>query len=303
MFKSALVVISLSLCLSGLSAQVENYSAGLNGQKFDWMLYYLNEHYVDAIDADSLTELAIRKVAKELDKWSVYQSKEEVEAQINADKGYKGEAVGFNFYQLQDTALVTYVFSGGPAEKAGLKRGDQLIKLNGKRVTSVPYADIKSVLDDKNIDDYSLSIIRNGNPFEIKFTKALIPWISVTSAYMLTETIGYIKLSKFTLKTMEEFMPAIENLAGQGMQELILDLRGNNGGVKDQAVELADQFLGEGKAIYSSKGYNKEEEVTEATKSGRWLYGKLAILQDAYTASASELFIGAMQDWDRAERK
>lgn len=293
-----LVVFTLSI--SGITAQIDNYSAGENGQKFDWMLFYLNEHYVDEVDADSLTEIAIRRVAKELDRWSVYQSKEEVESQVNADKGYKGEAVGFNFYQLRDTALVTYVFKDGPSEKAGLKKGDQIIKLNGKKLVNLHYNDIQAILDDKEVDDYSLDILRNGFPMKISFTKELIPWISVTSAYMMTETIGYIKLSKFTLKTMEEFMPALENLAKQGMQELVLDLRGNNGGVKDQAVELADQFLDKGKTIYSSKGYNQEEEIIKATEGGRWLYGKLAVLQDTYTASASELFIGAMQDWDRA---
>jgi len=300
MSKSTFLIALLTCSLSALFAQVENYSAGLNGQKFDWMLFYLNEHYVDQVDADSLTEIAIRNVASQLDRWSVYQSREEVEAQMNADKGYKGEAVGFNFYQLRDTALVTYVFRDGPSEKAGLRRGDQIIKLNGKRIVKTKYKDIQAILDDKGTDEYELSIIRNGFPMEISFNKALIPWISITSAYMLTETIGYIKISKFTLKTMEEFLPALENLASKGMQELVLDLRGNSGGVKDQAVELADQFLDEGKTIYSSKGYNQEEEITESTKGGRWIYGKLAVLQDAYSASASELFIGAMQDWDRA---
>lgn len=155
-------------------------------------------------------------------------------------------------------------------------------------------------MEDEAIEDYQLDVVRNRSPYSISFTKDLIPLTSVNAAYMMTPRIGYIKIGQFTLKTMEEFVPSLSYLKSLGMQELVLDLRGNRGGVVEQAYQLADQFLSEGQLVYTAEGFNKEKEELIATAAGGWLFGKLAVLQDAYTASASEVFIGAMQDWDRA---
>jgi carboxyl-terminal processing protease len=131
-----------------LSAQVDKYSAGVNGQKLDWFLYYLDNYYVDDVDIDSLTSIAVRSVAAHLDPFTVYQTKEEVEKQTNADKGYSGKAVGFSFYMLKDTAVVTYVNDKGPADLAGLKRGDQVLTINGENLTHVHYSAINTVISE-----------------------------------------------------------------------------------------------------------------------------------------------------------
>lgn len=300
--RKLLPIFLLFTCsISFLSAQVENYSAGLNGQKLDWLIYYIEDYYVEKVDSDSLTELAITRVVQELDPYSSYQTKEEVEAQVNADKGYSGKAAGFNYYYLRDTAIVTYVNSKGPAETAGMRRGDQLLTLNGKSLIGNGSQALSTAMNEKEIETLELKLLRGGKEkIDIKLTKALVPWLSVNSAYMLTNSIGYIKLGKFTLKTMEEFVPSLDYLRSLGMQELILDLRGNNGGVVSQALELADQFLPAGKVVYTEQGANRETKEFLSTAAGGWLRGKVVIMQDAVTASASEIFIGAMQDWDRA---
>jgi len=242
-------------------SQVDTYSAGLNGQKLDWLLYYLEDYYVDEVNSDSLTELAIMRVVQELDPYSVYHDREAVERQQNADKGYSGKGTGFNYYMLRDTAVVTYVFSKGPAEVAGLQRGDMLTFVNGENVVGKTYDYIKGLLDDRQNDYVDLGILRHRQYSQrIGVTKALVPWISVPSAYMVDNRIGYIKIAKFTLKTMEEFLPSLRNLQSKGMQELILDLRGNAGGVKTQALELADVFLAGGKRVYNTAGANIERE-------------------------------------------
>ena len=302
MIKSLISCLVIGLLgISSLSGQIDNYTAGLNGQKFDWLLYYLEENYVDEVNRDSLTEIAIRSLVAQLDPYSTYKTKEEVEEQQNADKGYSGKATGFNFYMINDTALVTYIFSGGPAEKAGLIKGDLITHVNGESVIGADYNYLKSIFDNKENDLVDLGIKRDRKYDQrLHFDKALVPWLSVNAAYMMTESIGYIKLGKFTLKTMEEFIPSLNYLKSLGMQEVILDLRGNNGGVKNQALELADVFLGSGKKVYSTGGANLESEEYIAQDGGEWERGKVVILQDAYTASASEIFVAAMQEWDRA---
>ena len=285
-----------------LSAQVENYSAGLEGQKLDWLLYYLDENYVDSLDNGEMAEVAIRAIVEKLDPYSVYQTKEEVEEQMNADKGYSGVAVGFSYYFLRDTAIVTYVHSDGPAQIAGLKRGDQIIQMDGEKITNqAGRKKLEIVINEKSINSISLDVIRyRTTPKKINIEKGLVPWRSVNAAYMITNSIGYIKLGKFTLKTMEEFLPALNLLKSKGMQELILDMRNNAGGVKDQALSLADEFLSEGKVVYSTGGHNIKKEQYISKSGGAWERGKVTILQDAYTASASEIFIAALQEWDRA---
>ncbi len=283
-----------------LSAQVDNYSSGLNGQKMDWLLYYLQEHYVEKVNNDSLTDLAIKRIVQELDPYSSYQTKEEAEEQQNSDKGYSGKAAGFNFYMLRDTAIVTYVSGDGPAAAAGLIRGDQIIEMAGQSIIGDKLQALRDVINDKEAEDINLTILRSGSTKKISYTKDLIPWKSITAGYMLTDRVGYIKLGKFTLKTMEEFVPTLNYLRSLGMQELVIDLRGNSGGVLSQALELANQFLQEGQLIYYEEGLNREYKEYKADGKGGWIRGKVVLIQDAYTASASEIFIGALQDWDRA---
>jgi len=291
------------LCLSYQSivyAQVDNYSAGSNGQKLDWMMYYLDNHYVDSVNSDSLAEVAIRSVVKSLDPYSKYLTKEEVEKQTNSDNGYSGKSFGFNYYAISDTSVVTYINTGGAADIAGLLKGDQLISMDGRSLIGN-----RQVLGDADKDDsvqqITLQVLRNRTEsITLTVDKILTPSKSVLAAFMVTGEIGYIKLGSFTLKTMDEFSGSLEFLKSIGMQSLILDLRGNAGGVKDQAAELADVFLSGDKLIYYQDGTNTDRVEYRTKEDGAWEWGKLVIMQDRRTASASEIFVGAMQDWDRA---
>jgi len=292
-----LILCSYSLVLSG---QVENYSAGLNGQKLDWLLFYLNEHYVDQVDEEFLTEKAILSIVQELDIYSVYQNKEDAEKQANADRGYSGKATGFNFYVLRDTAIVTYISQGGPAEKAGLLKGDRLLTMNGQSIVGPDVQKLRDRVKDKDLEDFAFDVLRKDEPaIQLSFNKALIPWKSVNAAYMVTETVGYIKLGKFTVNTVDEFTTSLKYLLSIGLKELILDLRDNRGGIVAQAYALADIFLPEGKLIYKEASVNMNKDF-HTTGLGLFESGKLVIMQNANTASASEIFIGALQDWDRA---
>jgi len=242
--RNLIAVIGFTLLSSTLlRAQVDNYSAGLNGQKLDWLLYYLEQHYVDKVNSDSLTNLAIYRMVQTLDPYSKYQTKEEVEKQQNSDKGYSGKGLGFNYYMLRDTAIVTYVNDKGPADLAGLLRGDQIIKLDGRSVLGNRKIDLKTAFDNADKETLLLGVISKGVSKEVSVTKALIPAPSIYAAYMMTQSIGYIKIGNFSLKTMEEFIPSLNYLKSLGMQELVIDLRDNNGGVLNQALQLADQFL------------------------------------------------------------
>lgn len=292
-----LVLCSCSFVLSG---QVENYSAGLNGQKLDWLLFYLNDHYVDQVDEEFLTEKAILSIVQELDSYSVYQNKADAEKQAIADKGYSGRATGFNFFVLKDTAIVTYISQGGPAEKAGLLKGDRLLTMNGQSIIGSDVQKLRDRVKDKDLEDFAFDVLRkDSETTKVSFNKDLIPWKSVNAAYMVTETVGYIKLGKFTVNTVDEFTTSLKYLLSIGLQELILDLRDNRGGLVQQAYALADIFLPEGKLIYKEASVNVNKDY-HTTSLGLFETGKLVVMQNASTASASEIFIGALQDWDRA---
>jgi len=284
-----------------LSGQLENYSAGLNGRKLDWLLFYLNEHYVDKVDEESLTEKAILSIVQELDSYSRYENKEAAEKQANADQGYSGKATGFNFYVLADTVVVTYISDGGPAAIAGLKRGDRLLTLNDQNITGTAAQILRDFVLDKTKEQMHFKVLRNKTEnLTISFSKDLIPVKSVTAAYMVAGNIGYIKLEKFTVKTIEQFTGSFNYLQSLGMTELILDLRNNPGGLVKQAYALADFFLPEGKLVYTHAGDNMENKEYFTKSPATFGKGKLVLMQDANTASASEIFIGALQDWDRA---
>ena len=302
MIKSSLL-FSLFLLLSISSfAQEENYYGGDNGKKLDWVMYYLSENYVDSTDNDFLADIAIQRIVEELDPYSSYQTKQELEEQNNKDNGLAPKGIGFNFYMLNGTQpIITHITPGGPADKAGLKKGYQLQSINNVSLTGKNYNQISTLLNDAKDDRLSILIFDYNNSMNTHLLeKDNLPYYSVESHYMINGDIGYIKVSSFTMNTIDEVVPKITALKAQGMESLILDLRGNNGGVKDQATKLADVFLDGNKLIHYAEGFNMPKEEYMSTPSGEFLSGKLLILANDYSASASEIFIAALQDWDRA---
>lgn len=270
------------------------------GKKLDWAIYYLNEYYVDSVNTNAVVEEAIRAIAAQLDPYSVYQTAEELRKQKEADEGIQSTGIGINLIMIGKLARITSIMTDSPAEKADLKKGDIIFELEGESMANVSVNDILQKLNGEIGTTFNLSIIRDAKLFSKTIKRTIIPWVSVEAHFMIDSNIGYIKLIKFTQKTVEEFTEAYEYLLEQGMNELILDLRGNNGGVFTASIDLASQFLKTDNLIVYTDGVVAEREDYHVKEQGPIQSGKVVLLTDGVTASASEVFISALQDWDRA---
>jgi carboxyl-terminal processing protease len=197
---------------------------------------------------------------------------------------------------------VLYVLPGGPSEKGGLKVADRILKVNdeiivGKTITS---DHVKKLIRGPINTKVDLTILRNNQQMNVSILRGSIPVPSMDAAYMIDKNTGYIKLNKFSENTYKEFMQAMEKLKGQGLKKLVLDLRGNGGGLMSEAVEIADEFLDDDKLIVYTEGANTQKHEYSARRHGVFENGKLVVLVDELSASASEIVSGALQDWDRA---
>jgi carboxyl-terminal processing protease len=299
MTKYLLVIISILTLYNSIWSQ--EYYGKMPGQKLDWVFYYLNQNYVDSLDNNYLADIAIQRIVEELDPFSSYQTKEQADAQLNKDNGVSAAGPGLLFYMIDKTTpVITYINRGGPAEKAGLKKGYIINSINNNSTSGKNYDQINAMLNDTLDTELSIEYTDNNKAsYTTTIVKEYVPWYSVTSDYMIDEETGYIKIQSFTINTVEECGEAIESLKKRGMKNLILDLRNNAGGVKDQSIKLADEFLDDNKIINSSDGHNVQEELHYASDDGRFLEGRLICLTDNNTASASEIFISAIQEWDR----
>ena len=261
----------------------------------------INDRYVDKIGLDTLQNDAITEVMNHLDPHSVYIPASDVTV---ANESLKGnfEGIGVEFNIFKDTVHVLYVVPDGPSDKAGLKIGDRIIKVDDSSIVSktLPSAQIRDMIKGKGGSKVKLTVVRDLTTQYYYVTRGTIPLPSLDAAYMIDAVTGYIKLNKFAEPTYREFMQAMENLQKQGLQKLILDLRGNGGGYVKPAVNIADEFLNEDKMIVYTQGANVPKEEYRAEKDGLFEKGKLVILIDEMTASASEILAGALQDWDRA---
>lgn len=276
------------------------YYGGESGEKFDHFIYYLENYYVEETNEDSLTDLAIRHVLTALDRFSTYQTIEESQAQLNADKGFNPKGCGLDFYILNnDKYIINYISPGGPAEKLGIQVHDQLKRINGIGVMTVSKDSIYNILNGP-LDTLRIDYQKHsGEVKSVELVKTLIPFSSIVSSYMVDSGIGYIKMIRFTTNTVDEFENSISKLKLKGLESLILDLRGNPGGVKASVLPFADHFLSGDKLISYSQGGHFPREETKTEIDGLFEKGRLIVLTDNITASASELFSVAIQDWDR----
>jgi carboxyl-terminal processing protease len=270
--------------------------------KIDYALQLIKYAYVDTVDEKKLTDDALRSIIKDLDPHSVYIAPEEMR-EMNEPLVGKFEGIGIQFNILNDTILVTQTIAGGPSEKIGIRAGDRIVKIDTENVASVKIknSDVLKKLRGTKGTKVKVGIVRRGNPELLDFTitRDQIPLYSVDATYMVAPKIGYIKIARFADATVEEFRKSLAQLKAQGMESLILDLQGNGGGYLNRAVELGDEFLPEGKKVVYTRGRTTQSEDYLATSSGGWEQGKLAILIDEGSASASEIVSGAVQDWDR----
>ncbi len=258
--------------------------------------------YVDTTDLNRICEKGIEAMLKELDPHSVFIDKDEV-AKMNEPLVGNFDGIGVSFQLLDDTIHVVDVISGGPSEKVGVLAGDKIVKVDDMPATGDTIKNdwVFKHLRGKKGTKVSVSVIRGKSKtpivFEIKRDK--IPINSIDTWFMIDQEIGYIRLNRFAQSSNEEMVQAITELQSEGMQSLILDLRGNGGGYLNVAVDICDQFLSGDKLIVYTKGAKSPRQELKAQKKGLFEQGRLVIMVDESSASASEILSGAVQDWDR----
>ena len=270
--------------------------------KFSQVLNWIDKYYVDSVNKAELVEVAIIKMLQSLDPHSTYLNKKEVK-QMNEPLQGNFEGIGISFNILNDTIFVVNPIPGGPSEQVGIMSGDRIILIDGEKVagTGIKNADVFKRLRGKKGTQVTVSILRRSVKDLIVFTitRDKIPIYSLDASYMIDNRIGYIKLNRFSFTTMDEFESALLELKMSGTEDLILDLSGNGGGYLEVAVKLADQFLNEGKLIVYTEGVKYPRRNYVSSSRGNFEEGRVVIIIDEGSASASEIVAGAIQEWDR----
>jgi carboxyl-terminal processing protease len=262
----------------------------------------INSKYVDPVASDSINALVADALLSHLDPHSAYIPAKDLEA-LNDDIAGSFMGIGIEFQLLKDTLNVMNVFKDGPSFKAGLQVGDQILTANdtlqlfGKNIN----ADwIRSKIRGPEGSTIKITVLRDQKKQNFTITRGVIPVSPIDAAYMMQPNIGYIKINKFSERTYESFMESLEKLQKAGMKSLLLDLRGNGGGLLQEAVDIADEFLSDNKLIVYTEGINSKRNDFVCKRPGLFETGKLTVLIDETSASASEVLAGALQDWDRA---
>jgi carboxyl-terminal processing protease len=263
---------------------------------------WLESYYVDSVNLDQLTDHAIREILHKLDPHSTYITKDEAKAMNEPLEGnFEGIGITFNIYK--DTILIISAINGGPAEKLGILAGDRIIKIDSANVAGIGInsRQVMGKLKGPKGTKVTVRIIRRNDPdtYDYVITRDKIPIHSVDASYKVDAKTGYIKLSRFSQITMSEILPLLQKFREDSITNLIVDLSGNGGGVLPVSLSLADEFLEEGKEIVFTKGLNSEQIDYKATNQGNFEKGNLIVIMDEGSASASEIFAGAIQDWDR----
>ena len=258
--------------------------------------------YVDETNEGKLVEAAIHGMLEELDPHSTYSNAEEVK-KMNEPLQGNFDGIGIQFNMAEDTLFVIQPVSGGPSEKVGIRAGDRITHVNDTLIAGVKMTtdDITRRLKGPKGTMVSVKVVRKGveGPLSFSIKRDKIPVYSLDASYMITPKVGYIKINRFGATTYEEFMEALASLKGQGLQDLILDLQGNGGGYLNAAIDIANEFLGSGELIVYTEGRRNPRREFFAKGDGKHQSGKLVVLVDEYSASASEIVAGAVQDWDR----
>ena len=276
--------------------------AKMAAQKLSSIYYLINNYYVDTADFEALTDDAIVSILKELGPHSAYIPKKDVE---KANEPLEGnfEGIGVTFQIFNDTILVVSPVPGGPSDKAGIMAGDKIVRINGEDAfgKNVNNEYVAKHLRGKKGTKVTLGIKRGKSDdiLDYDIVRDKIPLNSIAAAFMLDDKIGYIKLDRFAKTSMTEFEESLDKLKALKMKSLILDLRGNTGGYLNVAAELSNVFLKKDMTIVFTEGEKSQKQLFNTDKNGEFADGKLVVLVDEGSASASEIVSGAVQDWDR----
>lgn len=271
--------------------------------KFSDVLGYIQQEYVDTVNREQLVNLSIEKMLQSLDPHSSYIPAEDLK---EANEPLEGnfEGIGIEFHLQSDTIMVVSAISGGPSEAVGLRAGDRIVMVDDTVVAGINISnpEVMQKLRGPGGTKVRVKIARRGVPKLIEFTitRGKIPIYSLDASFLINDSTGYFKISRFAATTYDEFMEASLALKKKGMKQLIIDLRGNPGGYLDAATKLADEFLADKKTVVYTEGKSRPRTNYEATSVGEFENATVVILIDEGSASASEILAGALQDWDRA---
>lgn len=291
----------------GAKLTSSNYSNGLlssnkKKEKLSRLIDYIEYEYVDDVNIDSVVDVTVNGILKDLDPHSVYISPDEYAILSESMQGdFVG--IGVSFYNVNDTIAVIQALEGGPSEKAGIQGGDRILYANGEPLfnKNISNDSLTHRLKGEENSRVELTVYRKGVPQLLEFDvrRGRVPLKSVDAAYMLTETLGYIKVNRFAESTYEEFKESLMHLKNQGATELALDLRDNPGGYLAEATRMADEFLEKDQLILLTKNKKGAMEKTFSTKKGEFENGEIYVLLNENSASASEILAGALQDNDK----
>lgn len=289
---------------SKAKAQQINWARLLAPQsKVDQLLQMMNSNYVDAIDVDSITEEVMEVLVEKLDPHSAYIPKKDLEL-VNSELSASFSGIGVQFNIQNDTVCIVAVIPGGPSEGVGVLAGDKIVFVDDSVFTGkgMNNEKVMHTLRGPKDTQVKLSIKRNGTPELLTYviTRGDIPIHSVDASFIMKPQIGYIKVNKFSETTYDEFMSALAKLKAEGAKSYIVDLRENSGGYMDQTIRMANEFLSAGQMIVYAEGRAYPRFEAKANGLGRFKDAELVVLINEFSASASEIFAGAMQDNDRA---
>lgn len=278
-----------------------NFFSVEKASSLDEILSLIKNKYVDEVNMDAISDSAINVVLAQLDPHSVYIPAEQLQS-INDDIKGSFFGIGVEYEMINDTLNVINVLEDGPAEKAGIKTGDKMLKAGDSSlvIKKIKPETIRRLLTGELGSEIKVNFMRGKDLKTVTIKRGIIPIKSVDAAYMIADKTGYIRLNRFSTQTYNEFMTSLLQLKKEGMQKLILDLRDNGGGVLDEAVEVADELLAGDKLITYTEGKHSPKKEYRCRRQGQFEEGQLVVLCNENSASASEILLGALQDWDRA---
>ena len=273
-----------------------------SSDKLNSLFHIIEDQYVDTVNLHNIVEGAIPEILKKLDPHSVYIPAEEVEQSMQELKG-SFSGIGVQFMIYRDTVRIVRVIEGGPSESVGLKAGDRIVSIDGKNYIGpkIDSDETRKRLKGKSGSTVKLGIIRSGvrGIKNYNIVRGDVPVESIDATYMLNKNTGYVRINNFGETTYDEFLAALATLNDKGMQNIIIDLRGNLGGYMTPAIQIANEFLPKDRLIVYTLGRKSPREEYNSDGSGTYQSMPLVILVDEISASASEILAGAIQDNDR----
>lgn len=301
--KNIIIAGLLLLCMSGFSGGIMAQSKNSTKEqtlKFQRLLALIDAFYVDTVNLQKLTEDAVIKVLADLDPHSIYISKEELDDMNEPLEGsFFGIGIAFNV--MRDTLMVISVVPGGPSEKVGLLAGDRIVAVDGENIAGVNLSsnDVRKKLKGEKGTKVNIRVLRKDDLMDFEIVRDKIPIHSIDAAFMIDKRIGYIRISRFAATTADEFREALSKLLAKGMKDLVLDLQGNPGGYMGAAIEMCDELMEGSELIVYTDGLTAGRREELSTNKGQFKQGRVVVLIDGSSASASEIVAGALQDWDR----